>query len=99
LLIDKDVRRFHVAMHEALRVGRVERVGDLRHDRQRARRLQCALAPEERLEVGALDVAHRDEEPPVGLACLVDRHDIGVVEARRDARLAEHSVSEGLVVR
>ena len=98
LLVEQDVRRLHVAVDEPLRVRGVERVGDLRGDRDRARRLERALATQQRLQVGPVDVAHRDEEAAVGLARLVDRDDVRVVEARGEPRLAEHPLAEPFVV-
>ena len=44
LLVDEDVRRLHVAVDEPERVRGVERVRDLRRDRDRASRLERALA-------------------------------------------------------
>jgi hypothetical protein len=35
---------------------------------------------EQLAQVGALDVVHADEEQPVDLAGLEERHDVGVVE-------------------
>ena len=42
------------------------------------------LATQERLEVGPVHIAHRNEEPAFGLACLVDRDDVRMVEARSE---------------
>ena len=94
LLVEQHVRGLDVAVDEPVRVGRVERVRDLRGDGDGPLRRQGALAPQQRLEVGPVDVAHRDEQAAVGLARLVDRDDVRVVEARREPRLAEHPVAE-----
>ena len=59
---------------------------------------ECAVPPQERLEIRAVDIPHRDEEAAVGLAGLVDRDDVRVVEARREPRLAQQSLAEALVV-
>ena len=71
---------------------RVERVGDLREDRQRALAARARRSrSQQRLEVAARDEAHRQEEPPVVLARLVDRDDVRVVERRRQPRLLEEA--------
>ena len=99
LLVEQDVGRLHVAVDEPLCVRRVERVRDLGGDRDDPPRRQRALPPEQRLQVGPVHVAHRDEQAAVGLARLVDRHDVRVVETRGQPRLAQHPVAERLVVR
>ncbi len=78
---DQHVLGLDVAMGESLRVRGVERLGHLRQQAQRPPVVE--LAPQDQiLERGALDHAHRQEQPVVGLAGLVDRHDVGVVERR-----------------
>ena len=99
LLVEQDVGRLHVAVDEALRVRGVERVGDLRRDRHGPLRRQRALATQERLEVGPVHVPHRDEEPALGLAGLVDRDDVRVVEARGEPGFLQHPLAEPVVVR
>ena len=51
------------------------------------------------LQVGALDVAHRDEQDAVGLVRVVDRHDVRVVDRSGELRFAEEPVAEPLAVR
>ena len=53
----------------------------------------CALAHEQRLEVAALHVGHRDVEEPVLLAGVVDRDDAGMVERGRELRLAQEPLA------
>ena len=84
-------------MDETALVGRVERLRHLARDRDRASRLQPALAAQQRAQVGAVDEAHRDEKPTARLARLVDRDDVRVVERRGEPRLAEHPLAEPLV--
>ena len=50
---------------------------------ERAARLERALRAEQRSQVGALDVAHREVEQAVDLARVVDRHDVRMLERRR----------------
>ena len=85
-------------MDETPRVRRVERVGDLARDRDGAGRPERPLPARAAPEVAPVDVAHRDEQAPVGLARLVDRDDVRVVEARREPRLPEEPLAELLVV-
>ena len=48
---------------------------------------------EQRLQVAAVDVGHRDVEEPVLLAGVVDRDDAGMVERRRELRLAQEPLA------
>ena len=63
-------------------VGGVKRVRDLLEDGHRPCGIQGSLAPQERLQVPAGDIAHCNEEPTVLLSRLVDRDHVRVVEAR-----------------
>jgi len=84
---DQDVRGLDVAVHQPARVRRVERGGYLRGDRDRALRLQRPVG-EQRAQVAAVDVAHRDVELAVGLVGVVHGHNVRVVEGGGEARLA-----------
>src|SRR5512134_878200 len=81
LAIEQDVARLHVSMDEPMPVGGVERVRDLLEDGYRPCGIQGPPAPQERLQVPARHIAHRDEEPTVLLSRLVDRDHVRVVEA------------------
>jgi hypothetical protein len=85
---EQHVRRLDVAMHEAGAVRRVQRGARLRHDARRAARSQAVLAPHERAQVVARDVAHRDVGDAVLLAGVVDGDHVRVIDRRRDLRLA-----------
>ena len=98
LLVDEDVRRLDVAMDEAAAVGGVERIGDLRCDRDRTSRIQRAFATEQCLQVRPDDEAHRDEQAPVCLTRLVDRNHVGVVEPCREPGLAKQPLAKAVVV-
>ena len=65
----------------------------------RARGLERRLLVEQTGEVGAVDVAHRDVELPVGLAGVVDREDVRVIERGRQLALDEEPLAEALVGR
>ena len=94
---DEDVVRLDVAMDEVGLVCGVERVGDGRQQAQDARGVQVTAA-HELLEVGAAHDLHRDVQAlALELACLVHRHDVGVVDARLDAGLALKAHAEALV--
>ena len=96
--IDEDVGGLDVAVDEPPRVGRVQRTCHLRHDRDRPLGVERPFGTEQPAQVGPVDVAHRDEERPLGLAGVVDGHDVGMVEARREPRLPNEAVAEGVVV-
>ena len=83
---DQDVRGLHIAVDEASGVRCVERACDLRDQREGLRRSEWPSL-EEDLHVLALDEAHRDEDPPVGLTGLIDRDDVRVVERGGKLRL------------
>ena len=98
LLVEEDVRRLHVAVDEPERMRGVEGVRDLPRDRDRASRLEGALATQQRLQVGSVDVPHRDEEASFRLARLVHRDDVRMVEAGRESRLAQKPFAEAGVI-
>jgi hypothetical protein len=74
----------------------IERAGELLDQEDRAAEPETA-ALEDFLEVWAFDEAHGDVEQPVGLACVVNRNDVGVVDRRGDVRLSNESLPELLV--
>src|SRR5438477_8651547 len=71
----------------------VECGGDLPENAERPPQRQLPLAHEQRLQVAALHVGHRDVEDPVLLACVEDRNDAGMVERRRQLRLAQEPLA------
>ena len=95
---DQHVARLDVAMDQAPRMGRVECVRELRHQVDRALRLHGTRAVQQRSEVGALDVAHRDVQVTVALAGLVDRHDAGVIDRRGESRLRQEARAEASIL-
>ena len=92
LAVDQNVRRLDVAVHETALVRDVECGRYLLHDRESTYRLERALASEQRFQVRTFDEAHRDVELPVGLAGVVDRNHVRVVDRGRQLALAEKPV-------
>ena len=79
-LVEQDVARLDVPMHQPLLVGVVQRLGHRRHQFDRFVERQPGLL-EPRGEVGAFDVLRDDETGELlGAADIVDRHDVGVIE-------------------
>jgi hypothetical protein len=99
LVGDQRVARLDVAVDQAARVCGVECRRELRDERDGAFRRERALAAQQRREVDALEVAHGDEQLPVHVARLVDRHDAGVIDRRGQARLGEEAPPEAILRR
>ena len=76
---DQDVLGLHVAVDQSRLVRRVERVGDVREDVERAVRVELARA-DQVAQPRAAHELHREEEPDLALAGLVDRDDVRVIE-------------------
>ena len=72
----------------------VERRGHLPDDRQRTGRSKRALSAQQRPQVGSLDVAHREIQDTVGVAGVVNRDDVGVLQRHRQLRLACEAFAE-----
>ncbi len=85
-------------MDETLRVRRVEGGRDLGEHGGRPARVEPALRREQGAEVDALDIAHRDVEDALRLACLVDRDDVRVLHLGGDPPLLLESLAEARVV-
>ena len=96
---EQDVPRLHVAMDQPGGMGGIECRGRLRDQRDGAARFQPRLCSQEPFEIGALDVPHRDVQDAVGLARVVDRDDVRMVEAGGDLGLADEALPERVVIR
>ncbi len=94
--VDQHVGRLDVPVDEPPLVRRVERVGELLDDEERARRLEWP-ARELLLQIRAVHEPHRDVEPAGDLAGVVDRDDRRVVERGGEARLAQEALAEAHV--
>ena len=87
-----DVLGLDVAVHHPLPVGVVERAGDHAREMQCFVERQLAVAVELRPQRLALDVRHDVVEEAVGLARVMQRQDVGMIEAGGDLDLAEEAV-------
>src|SRR6202022_4406942 len=79
---DENVRRFDVAVDDALRVSRIEGIGDLEGDLQQPLQFDWASS-DEMLESRAVQIFHGDEGAASLLADVVNNADVGMVESGR----------------
>src|SRR5262249_49331661 len=93
-LVEQDIRRLHVPMHESLRVRSVERRGDLSADRDGWRRLERALCAQERTEVGPVYEPHREVDAAVDVAGVVDWNDVRMLERHDKLGLTGKALAE-----
>ena len=70
-------------------------LGDLAEQLDRLGRRQRPLGGDPPFQVAALDQAHRDEQLALLFARVVDRDDVGVVEAGGEARLGQEALAKG----
>ena len=84
---DKNIGRLDVAMHDALRVGRIERVGNLNRQTEQNFHLNRPSA-DAMLQRLAVQKLHGDECLPVMLVNLMNRADIRMVQRGSGLRLA-----------
>src|SRR5262249_49053110 len=96
-LVDENVGRLHVTMDEVARVRCVERRRRLSYDRQRGLRGQPARLRDERPQVLAIDIAHRDVERAVDLVGVVDRNDVRMLDCGNKPRFLDEARAEGFV--
>ena len=80
-------------MDEAPGVGVIERPEQLADQVHRAGDRQgAAMLPQQLRSVGSRHIVHREIEESVGLAHLMERHDIRVIQLAQDLRLAEEAI-------
>ena len=95
--LEEDVLRLHVAVDHLLAVSVVERVGHLARQPERLRRRQAALPVEQVAEGAAFDVGRDVIEEAAGLARVVERQQVGVLQARGDLDLAQEALGAELL--
>ena len=84
----------HIAVDGPLSVGEVEGAGHWVEEAHRIADPQGRLFFEDAVERTPVDILHRDEVQAVLLAHVIDRHDAGVAQARRRARLTGEALDE-----
>ena len=95
--VDQHVRRLDVPVHQPTLVRGIERAADLHRNCNRLLVGEWTVF-KSRLQVRALDVAHRDVEAAVGIAGLVDRNHIRVIERGGELGLGQEPLAEALVL-
>jgi hypothetical protein len=91
---DEDVLGLDVAVHDPGAVRGGERGDDRLQQRERPRRRHRALLGDGVAQGVPGDQLHRQEDGAVVLALVVDRHDVGVRQLGRGARLAHEAGGE-----
>ena len=94
-LVDEDVVRLQVAMDHAFGVCRGERLRHLPGDADRARQRQAAFAAEDRVQVLAVHVGHRDELQALDVAEVVNPEDVLVRDLRAEQQLLLEALHGG----
>ncbi len=89
----QDVFRFHIPVHDILRVGVFECIADLGDDRQRLRQRHGTGSCQPYPERVTVDVRHHEVQKLVGLSGVKDRDDIGMNELRRELDLSKKPFS------
>ncbi len=95
LSLDHDVGRFEIPMYHTGLMRRREARRDLACNAQRARQRKRTVARENRGEIRAADVRHRDVLDAVDLAEVVDADDVLVRYLARDEQLTLEATIEG----
>jgi hypothetical protein len=93
---EEHVAGLHVPVDEPMGVRRIQGARDLADDGRRADGIELSPGADGLLQVGALDVPHRDEEHVLDLVRVVDRNDVRVVERGREPGLTQEPVAESL---
>ena len=96
---DQRIARLDVAVQQPMRMRRIERLRQLTDQGDRPLGGQRPVLAQQRRQIGAPHVAHRDEEMPVDLAGLIDRDDPGVIDRRRQPRLRQEPCAKPCVLR
>jgi hypothetical protein len=89
--------RLDVAMDDALVVGELQRVANLRHDGQRLP-ARHASAMQQLPQAHAVHIFHEEEIQPIGAAKVIDGDDAGMVELGQRSRFARKALGKGCVL-
>jgi DNA-binding SARP family transcriptional activator len=95
VVLEQDVRRLHVPVHDLVAVGVVERPTDAGDQRRDVRRREPPPGHQGVVERPPGYQPHRQPQHPVDLAGVVDRHDRGVVEAGHGPSLDHEAAPDG----
>ena len=99
VLVEEEVGRLDVAVHEPAAVRVLERRGDLAADVRGLRRREPDAGVEHPAQRAALEQLEDHERDAVVLAPVVDGHDVRVVQRRRELGLGAEPAQEARVVR
>ena len=97
--VEHDVGRLQIAMQDALLVRGREPGAQLAGDLERLVGGKPPDAPQQRAEVLAVDVLHREEVQAFHFAEIVDAADVRMRHLARDAHLVAETLQRLLVVR
>jgi hypothetical protein len=95
--VDHDVLRLQIAMEHAVLVGGEQPETELASDLQRFVRRQATDAAQQRFEIFAVDVLHRQERHAVDFADVVDSADVRVRHAAREPCFRQQLVDEARI--
>jgi len=96
--VDHHVGRFEIAVQDALFVSGLNAGAELPRDLHRLVSGQTADAAQQRREILAVDVLHREVVLAVGLADVENAADVGVGYLARGANFGEETVQPAFVV-
>ena len=91
-ILQQDIPRLDIAVHDPLGVREIERFGDLAGDAHDLVQRERPLALQALAEGLSGDERHHIVEQPVGVARVVQRKDVRVGETRGEGDLAEEPV-------
>jgi len=94
-LVEQDVVRLDVAVHDVVAVRVRERVGDLAGDPRGIADRQFLMAFQEVAQRRAVDAPHDDVKDFFVPADLVDRHDVRMLEPGDRLRFAQKALGDG----
>ena len=94
---DQQVARLHVAVHDAVVVGDLQRLGGLSHHHHRVVRRERAVAAQHPVQRLARHELHHQVRQPVGLAVVVDLDNVRIGQRRHGVRLDPEPLGEARI--